>query len=164
MPDLDQKMYEAILNNKPAKLLKILQDNPTAADDSARSKSLPILHTAIFLRNSVCSNILIDHMSQEALAMTSSNGSTPLHQTVMANLPDVAERLLQKSPKSVLETKDRFRRTPLEYAREQEVHDIVRLIEGKKPRNFVLSEEEVNLVVSPDRTPRQKKSAEEQKR
>lgn len=85
MPDLDQKMYEAILNNKPAKLLKILQDNPAGADDYARSKSLPILHTAIFLRNSVCSNILIDHMSQEALAMTSSNGSRPLHQTVMAN-------------------------------------------------------------------------------
>lgn len=114
MTDLDTKMYQATLGDKPEKLLSILKENPSAADDSARSQPLPILHTAIFLRNSECSNIIINHMSQDALALTSSNGKTPLHQTVMANLPDVAERLLRESPKCVLETKDEFKRTPLE--------------------------------------------------
>lgn len=59
---------------------------------------------------------------------------------------------MEKSPKSVLETKDKFRRTPLEYASDQGGDDIIKLIEsaeGKKPKHFVLSQEDVSLFIRP---------------
>jgi hypothetical protein len=102
-----------------------MKENPGAMDETTGDGFRPI-HVAARAGNLDMIMFMLSKSNREALNSKARDGSTPLHEAATQGHKDIVEYLLRNAAE--VNPKDRFGRTPLRWAEENQHGAVVRLL------------------------------------